>query len=112
MNREDLCLNYKSNKAVTLALGLMLGLCPVSRGYAALDDSQIVTQMQKKVKGQVLDATGEPLIGVNVSVIGQTGGTITDIKLEIIHLDVRKGAKLKFSYIGYKEQVIEVGDRL
>ena len=59
----------QSNKAVTLALGLMLGLCPVSRGYAALDDSQIVTQMQKKVKGQVLDATGEPLIGVNVSVI-------------------------------------------
>ena len=53
----------QSNKAVTLALGLMLGLCPVSRGYAALDDSQIVTQMQKKVKGQVLDATGEPLIG-------------------------------------------------
>ena len=99
----------QSNKAVTLALGLMLGLCPVSRGYAALDDSQIVTQMQKKVKGQVLDATGEPLIGVNVSVIGQTGGTITDINGNY-SLDVRKGAKLKFSYIGYKEQVIEVGD--
>ena len=65
--------------------------------------------MQKKVKGQVLDATGEPLIGVNVSVIGQTGGTITDINGNY-SLDVRKGAKLKFSYIGYKEQVIEVGD--
>ena len=79
MKQRRFMFKLQSNKAVTLALGLMLGLCPVSRGYAALDDSQIVTQMQKKVKGQVLDATGEPLIGVNVSVIGQTGGTITDI---------------------------------
>ena len=44
-----------------------------------------------------------------MSVIGQTGGTITDINGNY-SLDVRKGAKLKFSYIGYKEQVIEVGD--
>lgn len=109
MKQRRFMFKLQSNKAVTLALGLMLGLCPVSRGYAALDDSQIVTQMQKKVKGQVLDATGEPLIGVNVSVIGQTGGTITDINGNY-SLDVRKGAKLKFSYIGYKEQVIEVGD--
>ena len=79
MKQRRFMFKLQSNKALTLALGLMLGLCPVSRGYAALDDSQIVTQMQKKVKGQVLDATGEPLIGVNVSVIGQTGGTITDI---------------------------------
>ena len=60
MKQRRFMFKLQSNKAVTLALGLMLGLCPVSRGYAALDDSQIVTQMQKKVKGQVLDATGEP----------------------------------------------------
>lgn len=48
MKQRRFMFKLQSNKAVTLALGLMLGLCPVSRGYAALDDSQIVTQMQKR----------------------------------------------------------------
>lgn len=34
---------------------------------------------QKTIKGTVVDATGEPLIGVNVSVKGATIGIITDI---------------------------------
>ena len=59
----------------------MLGLCPVSKAWADtnMKDSQVVAQAQKKVKGQVVDATGEPLIGVNITVIGGTEGTITDI---------------------------------
>ena len=55
MKQRRFMFKLQSNKAVTLALGLMLGLCPVSRGFAALDDSQIVTQMQKKVKYLPLD---------------------------------------------------------
>ena len=58
----------------------------------------------------MVDATGEPLIGVNVSVVSQTGGTITDINGNY-SLNVPQGAKLKFSYIGYKEQMIEVGSQ-
>ena len=65
-------------------------------------------QTQKKVKGQVIDATGEPLIGVNISVIGGTEGTITDIDGNYT-VSVPTGAKLKFSYIGYKDQLVEVG---
>lgn len=34
---------------------------------------------QKTIKGTVVDAIGEPLIGVNVSVKGTTIGIITDI---------------------------------
>ncbi|MBQ8225639.1 MAG: carboxypeptidase-like regulatory domain-containing protein, partial [Bacteroides sp.] len=38
------------------------------------------TQQTKKVTGQVIDATGEPVIGANVVEKGNTGnGTITDI---------------------------------
>lgn len=109
MKRRKSIFELQSSKTVTLALGLMLGLCPVSRTYAALNDSQIVAQIQKKIKGQVLDVNGEPLIGVNVSVMGLTGGTITDVNGNYT-LDVPKGTKLKFSYIGYKEQIIDVGD--
>lgn len=96
-------------KTVVLALGLVLGLCPVSQVWAepSVNESQIVAQAQKKVKGQVVDATGEPLIGVNVSLVGQTGGTITDIDGNY-SINVSAGAQLKFSYIGYKDQVITV----
>ena len=31
------------------------------------------------VKGNVTDDTGEPLIGVTVMVVGQKGGTVTDL---------------------------------
>ncbi|KAA5243921.1 TonB-dependent receptor plug domain-containing protein, partial [Bacteroides finegoldii] len=88
----------------------MLGLCPVSKAWADADlsDKQVVMQTQKKVKGQVIDATGEPLIGVNISVIGGTEGTITDIDGNYT-VSVPTGAKLKFSYIGYKDQLVEVG---
>lgn len=34
---------------------------------------------QLAVRGIVADKNGEPLIGVTVSVVGQTGGTVTDI---------------------------------
>ena len=96
-------------KTVVLALGLVLGLCPVPQAWAesSVNESQIVAQAQKKVKGQVVDATGEPLIGVNVSLVGQTGGTITDIDGNY-SINVSVGAQLKFSYIGYKDQVITV----
>lgn len=112
MKQRGLTFNSQPGKTIVVALGLMLGLCPVSSawGYANVNDNLVVSQVQKQVKGQVVDATGEPLIGVNVSVVSQTGGTITDINGNY-SLNVPQGAKLKFSYIGYKEQMIEVGSQ-
>ena len=109
MKRRGLIFNSRPDKAAMFALGLMLGLCPVSQAWADtnITDSQVVAQAQKKVKGQVIDATGEPLIGVNISVIGGTEGTITDIDGNYA-INVPAGAKLKFSYIGYKDQIIDV----
>lgn len=107
--QRGLMCNSMPGKTVVLALGLVLGLCPVPQAWAesSVNESQIVAQAQKKVKGQVVDATGEPLIGVNVSLVGQTGGTITDIDGNY-SINVSVGAQLKFSYIGYKDQVITV----
>lgn len=110
MKQRGLIFNSRPGKTAVFALGLMLGLCPVSQVWAdtEFNDSQIVAQAQKKVKGQVIDATGEPLIGVNISVVGGTEGTITDIDGNYT-INVPAGAKLKFSYIGYKDQIIELG---
>ena len=79
--------NEKSNRSVTFAAE---------------------SQQQKKitVTGNVKDATGEPLIGVNVLVKGTTIGGITDIDGNFSLSDVDPNATISVSYIGYKTQDI------
>lgn len=59
------------------------------------------------VKGHVVDAKGEPLIGVSVVVAGQKGGTITDINGDF-SIKAAAGTKLQISYVGYKAQTVTV----
>jgi hypothetical protein len=65
----------------------------------------LISGLKLVAKGKVVDKSGEPLIGVTVQVVGQTGGTVTDIDGKYT-IDAQKGAKLKFSYVGYKDQTI------
>lgn len=65
---------------------------------------------QKTITGTVIDATGEPLIGVNVSVKGTTIGIITDIDGKYT-LEVPTKATLVFSYIGYRTQELSIGNQ-
>ena len=65
---------------------------------------------QKTIKGTVVDATGEPLIGVNVSVKGTTIGIITDINGNYT-LEVPSKSTIVFSYIGYQTQEIALGSQ-
>ena len=59
---------------------------------------------QMEVQGTVVDIeNGEPVIGASVLEIGTTNGTITDFDGNFT-LTVQPGAKLQFSYIGYKTQ--------
>ena len=70
----------------------------------------LVFAQQKTIKGIVVDATGEPLIGVNLSVKGTTIGIITDIDGKYT-LEVPTNATLVFSYIGYRTQEHSVGNQ-
>lgn len=58
---------------------------------------------QKELKGTVVDEADMPLIGATVAVEGTTGGTITDIDGNFT-IKVKKGAVIKFSYVGYKDR--------
>ena len=62
----------------------------------------------RTVTGKVIDDTNEPLIGVNVLIVGTTVGTITDFDGNF-SLTVPEGAKeLQFSYIGYTSQTVAI----
>ena len=57
----------------------------------------------------VKDATGEPLIGVNVKVKNTIAGTITDLDGKF-NLAVNKGDVLEISYVGYTTKEIKIID--
>ena len=64
---------------------------------------------QNKVSGTVLDATGEPLIGVSVLEAGTSNGVVTDFDGNFT-LAVKQGAQLTFSYVGYTAQTLAAKD--
>lgn len=88
-----------------LLSGLAMPLFSASM-LAAGAPNPIVAQ-QQQVQGTVVDKTGEPLIGVTVQVVGMQGGAVTDIDGHY-SIKVAKGAQIKFSYIGFTEQILKV----
>ncbi|MDO4163232.1 MAG: TonB-dependent receptor [Bacteroides sp.] len=68
---------------------------------------QSVQQQTRTVTGTVIDGTGEPIIGANVTVKGNNAlGTITDLNGNFRLPNVPQGAKLVVSFIGYKTQEV------
>ena len=64
-----------------------------------------------KISGVVSDDSGQPIIGGNVLVKGLNKGTMTNIDGKYT-IDVPDSATtLVISYIGYKKQEVEIGDR-
>lgn len=61
------------------------------------------------IKGVVKEVAGEALPGVNVMVVGTSTGTITDINGAYSIAVPSEKSSLRFSYIGYNDQIIPVG---
>lgn len=72
-----------------------------------LHASEVLQQAKRQIKGKVVDAAGEIVIGANVLEKGTTNGVITDIDGNFV-LNVSSGATLEISYIGYVTQTIKV----
>ena len=66
---------------------------------------------QQKVSGHVTDATGEPLIGVSVTIKGTSTGTVTDFEGNYTRPSVTSSTQIQFSYIGYLTKNITVGNK-
>ena len=93
----------------------LVGLCSICALYtpqaaAAAPDSESAEEVQqsKRVNGSVKDSEG-PLIGATVMEKGTSNGTVTDINGNF-SLDVKSGATLVVSYVGYVTQEVRVGN--
>ena len=86
---------------------MMASGCGTALAASNAPELFIMQQADKiTVQGTVVDATGEPLIGVSVLELGTTNGAITDIDGKF-SLSVASGSKLELSYIGYKSIQVE-----
>ena len=92
--------------SVMLMLGMSggLSLCPTTAKASVQQDQTI------KVSGQVVDQSGEPLIGATVRVKGVQSGVVTDFDGNF-ELDAPSNATLLVSYVGYKDREIAYKDR-
>lgn len=104
MKRRGLIFNSRPNKTAVFALGLMLGLCPVLQIWAFdnANENQVVLQSHKQVKGQIVDAMGEPIIGASILEKGTTNGVISDIDGNFSLNVSAPNAIIVISYIGFK----------
>lgn len=101
-----------------VVLGLSAALCmPAAFSYANVDNGMdresVLSVMQgKTIKGQILDETGESMIGVSVLVKGTTIGTVTDFDGNYtLEVPLASGKNiLEISYIGYKTKEITIGN--
>ena len=67
-------------------------------------------QQTKQATGYVADSQG-PLIGATVKEKGTSNGTVTDFN-GFFSLNVKPGATLVVSYVGYESQEVKAGDNL
>ena len=65
-----------------------------------------VAQEGKKIKGTVVDAQGEPLIGATIKAAGATAGTVTDLDGNFMLTVPVQTTELSISYIGYNTKTV------
>ncbi len=69
-----------------------------------------VQKAEKIVRGKIVDESGEPLIGVNITVTNTTEGTITDFDGNF-SIKAPVGSTLTVSYVGFTNQTINVSGK-
>ena len=110
--RKYISMNLNLRKSVLLVGALAsLGLSYTTEALATSPNFAVNSvQQSKKVTGTVSDAEG-PIIGASVVEKGNAGnGTVTDLDGNFA-LNVKPGATIVITYIGYQKQEIVVGNQ-
>ena len=100
-------MSFKAKKTA-LCVGLcFFGMVSAQQASAATESVASV-QQTKQATGHVADSQG-PLIGATVMEKGTQNGTVTDFEGNF-SLNVKPGATLVISYVGYITQEVKAGD--
>lgn len=101
------------SKTTKLASGFVLGAllflgAPTYANALNLASLESASMLQKQtITGEVLDATGAPVIGATVIIKGTTNGDITNVDGKFT-VQAAAGEELEISYIGYETKYVPV----
>ncbi|SET13504.1 SusC/RagA family TonB-linked outer membrane protein [Prevotella sp. kh1p2] len=106
--QDEACHGLRVLQAAAFLLCVGSPAAYAGRPVAGLQGPSVaVVQQQKVIKGKVVDAHGEPLIGVSVTEQGTSNGAITDMEGNF-ELTLRNpDAMLRFNYVGFDPQVLK-----
>ena len=102
-------MSFKAKKTAMLVGLCCLGMISTQQASAATESVASV-QQTKQATGHVSDSQG-PLIGATVMEKGTNNGTVTDFN-GFFTLNVKPGATIVVSYVGYVSQEVKAGDNL
>jgi len=102
-------MSFKAKKTAVFVGLCLLGMISSQQASAATESVASV-QQTKQATGHVTDSQG-PLIGATIMEKGTNNGTVTDFEGNF-SLNVKPGATLVISYVGYESQEIKAGDNL
>lgn len=116
LKKTSFCALNNSKQWAYLFAASMLTLAPLSASASESNNlnaskSLVVQQDKKTVSGTVVDANGEPIIGATVKEVGTQNATITDVN-GTFKLNVKPGAMLTVSSVGFKEQTVKASDKV
>ena len=102
-------MSFKAMKTALCAGLCFLGIISAQQVSAASEQVAAV-QQTRQATGHVTDSQG-PLIGATVMEKGTNNGTVTDFDGNFT-LNVKQGATLVISYVGYESQEVKAGDNV
>lgn len=105
---KEFC-THDAARALASSVAISGALCCIYPAQA-LGDSRMApqeVQQVQKITGNVVDETGEPMIGVTVRLKGTQTATVTDIDGNFVLACPKTGGQIELSYIGYQTMTVK-----
>lgn len=112
--QKDVTLDFR-NSSVQQILDQLFDDSSLS--YRIFEDNLIIItprsefQQTLEIKGKVTDKDGVPLPGVNITEVGTSNGVVTDLEGNYSISVSSENAILRFSFVGYLTEEMEVANR-
>ena len=89
-------------------MAMSAGLTLLPQELLAVENGIQAVQQGNEVEGVVKDASGEPIIGATVRVVGTKIATVTDFDGNF-KINAKSGQSLQITYVGCKPKTVKVG---
>lgn len=99
-----------SSRNLFFMMAMSAGLTLLPQELLAVENSIQAVQQGNEVEGVVKDASGEPIIGATVRVVGTKIATVTDMDGNF-KINAKSGQSLQITYVGCKPKTVKVGGR-